>query len=171
MKLTSAGANKLLRKLTDEKNYLIKQERQNCTYIATDAEEPVIPAYDYEQVSNDIKSIDDKIVAIKHALNVVNTTNTVNVNGAEMTIDTVLVRMAQANARKATLDTMRGYQPKSRLNSRMINGSSTPEYQYTNFKTEDVRAAYKAIDADIMAMQLALDKFNQTFEFDVDIEL
>ena len=38
-----------------------------------------------------------------------------------MSIDTILVRMAQLNKRKAVLDRMRKLQPKTRINSEKYN--------------------------------------------------
>lgn len=43
------------------------------------------------------------------------------------------------------------------------------EYKYVNYDLELVKAEYESIDSEIAAMQLALDKFNQTFEFEVEI--
>lgn len=170
MKLTSAGANKVLKRLQDEKNYLLSQEKQNRTYTAYDTETPVIPDYDYDKTAAAITAIDDKIVKIKHALNVINTTNQLDIKGRTMTVDEILVRMAQLNNRKNTLDVMRNCQPKTRLR-KMTVSTTVPEYEIANYNIEKVRAEYNRIDAEIISMQLALDRFNQTYEFDVDIEL
>ena len=70
-------------------------------------EEPVIPDYDYAEVSKEIAEIDSKIVTIKHAINIVNVTNTIDVNGTAMTVDAILVKMAQLNQRRGYLDLMR----------------------------------------------------------------
>lgn len=42
-----------------------------------------------------ITAIDEKIAIIKHALNVTNATAKVQVGNSEMSIDTILIKMAQ----------------------------------------------------------------------------
>ena len=60
MKITSAYANKLLKSLTDEKSYWEAKEAASRTYVAAVGEEPVIPEYDYTDVSATLKEIDRK---------------------------------------------------------------------------------------------------------------
>ena len=169
-KMTSAYANKVLRKLQEDKDFWLSKEREGHVYIAALDEEPVIPDYDYRTVANNIKEIDQKIVEIKHAINLVNVTNLLTVGEEKMTVDAILVKMAQLNKRKSTLDRMRKIQPKTRINSGLYSARKTsPEYQYINYDLELVKKEYEMIDAEIAAMQIALDKFNQTFEFEVEV--
>ena len=105
-KMTSAYANKVLKKLNDDKNYYLNMEEEGQVYVAAIDEEPVIPDYDYEVVSAKIAEIDEKIVKIKHAINVVNATSKIAVGDSDMTVDSILVRMAQLNKRKMVLDKM-----------------------------------------------------------------
>lgn len=87
-----------------------------------------------------------------------------------MTIDEVLVKMAQLNKRKAVLDKLRKQAPKTRINSGIYSPRKTaPEYQYINYDLELVKGEYERVDAEIAAMQIALDKYNQTFEFEVEV--
>ena len=168
-KMTSAYANKVLKKLNDDKTYYLNKEEEGQVYVAAIDEEPVIPDYDYVEVSAKIAEIDEKIVKIKHAINVVNATNKIAVGNSEMTVDTILVRMAQLNKRKLVLDKMRKRQEKTRENYGYLNAiKATPEYQYINYDLKLVSSEYERIDSEIAAMQIALDKFNQTFEFDVE---
>jgi hypothetical protein len=169
-KMTSAYANKVLRKLQEDKEFWMNKERDGHVYVAALDEEPVIPEYDYKTVAENIAEIDQKMVKIKHAINLLNVTNEVKVGEESMSIDTILVKMAQLNKRKAVLDRMRKIQPKTRINSGIFSTRKTaPEYQYINYDLELVKKEYEAIDARIAAMQIALDKFNQTFEFEVEI--
>ncbi len=46
---------------------------------------------------------------------------------------------------------------------------SAPEYQYINYDLDLIKREYEQIDVEVSAMQIALDKYNQTVEFDVDI--
>ena len=172
-KMTSAYANKVIRKLNEDKEFWVSKEREGSMYVAALDEEPVVPDYDYSETAKNIEEIDAKIVKIKHAINVANCTNTVIVGDddmGKMTIDNVLVRMAQLNNRKAVLDRMRKQQPKARLNTSLYSSRKTsPEYQYINYDLELIKKEYERIDGEIAAMQIALDKYNQTVEFEVDI--
>lgn len=169
-KMTSAYANKVLRKLSEDKEYWIKREQEGYLYVAALDEEPVIPEYDYNEVAENIAKIDEKVLKIKHAINASNISNTVTVGESEMTVDTILVKMAQLSRRKAMLDNMRKQQPKSRINSGYYSArKSSPEYQYINYDLDLIKREYERIDAEISAMQIALDRYNQTEEFDVDI--
>ena len=47
--------------------------------------------------------------------------------------------------------------------------NSAPEYQYINYDLNLIKKEYEDISTEIMNLQLALDKYNQTVEFDVEI--
>lgn len=98
-KMTSAYANKMLKSLEEDKAFWVNKEETSSTYVVANNEEPVVPEYDYTQVANTIAEIDEKITVIKHALNVANATAKVVVGDIEMSIDTILIRMAQLNKR------------------------------------------------------------------------
>ena len=166
-KMTSAYANKIIRKLNEDKEFWRAKENEGYLYVAALDEEPVIPDYDYAAVS-----ANEKIAKIKHAINVANCTNVVEEGGEKMTIDTVLVKMSQLNRRKDMLNIMRKQQPKQRLNTSLYSQRKTaPEYQYINYDLEQVQKDYDVIDARIASLQLVLDKYNQTVEFDVDVDV
>ncbi len=130
----------------------------------------MIPDYNYAEVAAAIEEIDDRILRIKHAINLSNCTNEIEVCGTKLTIDAVLVKMAQRNRRKATLDEMRKHQPKERINSGMFSNRKTaPEYQYINYDLAQIQQEYEKLDEQVTNMQIALDKYNQTVEFEVDI--
>ena len=166
-KITSAYANKMLRSLEEDKAFWVNKESTSSTYVAAVNEEPVIPEYDYMAVANMIDEIDRKIVTIKHALNLTNATAKVQVGAQEMSIDGILIRMAQLNKRKAVLDDMRKRLPKTRVYG--SSSGSVPEYKYINYDPELIRQEYDCISNTIMEMQIALDRYNQTVLFDVDI--
>lgn len=85
-----------------------------------------------------------------------------------MTIDEILVRMAQQTRRKDILDFLRKKEPKTRLSGTYLMKKAVPEYEYINYDLELIKAEYDRIDAEIAAMQMALDKYNQTYELEVD---
>ncbi|MCR5684499.1 MAG: hypothetical protein K6G81_03640 [Lachnospiraceae bacterium] len=168
-KMTSAYANKVIRKLNEDKEFWLNKEREGSTYVAAADEEPVIPDYDYENVAKQIEELDARILKVKHAINVNNASNRIKVNDMEMSIDEILVRMAQLSNRKAVLDIMRKRETKKRINSGYYTTRKTsPEFEYINYDLETVKKEYERVDAEIAAMQIALDKYNQTFEFDVE---
>ena len=170
MKMTSAYANKMLRKLNDDKDYWRNKEQEGSFYVAALDEEPVIPEYNYSDVMATIEEIDEKIVKIKHAINIANINSKLTIGDRVMTVDQVLVRMTQLNRRKLTLDNMRKQQPKMRMGTTMYSARKTaPEYRYINYDMDVVKADYERIEREVAEMQMALDKYNQTFEFDVDI--
>lgn len=168
MKMTSSYANKVLRKLNEDKAFWDNKEKSSCFYTAAaDEEDPVIPEYDYKTVADTIDEIDEKIVKIKHAINVVNATSELQIGDKKMTIDEILVRMAQLNKRKSFLDSLRKQEPKTRMNSGYLARKTAPEYQYINYDLDIVKGEYDRIDEEIAIMQIELDKFNQTYEFEV----
>lgn len=77
--------------------------------------------------------------------------------------------MAQLNKRKAVLDHMRKQLPKARVEQHAyMSRNSVPEYRYINYDLELIKKEYKSISARIMEMQMALDKYNQTVQFECD---
>ena len=119
---------------------------------------------------NSYAIIDEKIAIIKHALNVTNATAKVQVGDVEMSIDTILIKMAQLNKRKSMLDVMRKQLPKARVEQHAyMSRNSVPEYKYINYDLELIKKEYESVSVKIMEMQMALDKYNQTVQFEVDI--
>lgn len=170
MKMTSACANKMLKKLNEDKEFWRNQEQNGYLYTAAENEEPVIPEYDYARVSAEIAEIDTKICIIKHAVNQANVCSQISVGEQILSVDQILVKMAQLNNRKAMLDNMRKKAPKRRLVTALFGHKSpAPEYEYINYDLELVKADYERIDSEITEMQMALDKYNQTVEFEVEI--
>lgn len=167
MMITSAGANKLLRKLEDDKQFLLAQETTAATYIVSEGIEPIIPNYDYKKTAQALAEIEEKICSIKHALNVFNSTTVLE--GLDITIDTALVKMAQLNQRKRTLDGMRLRLEKERVGG--FGHSTLVEYVCINYDLAEIQADYQSISQQIMEIQLALDLTNQTKPFLLDVEV
>ena len=168
--MTSAYANKMLRSLEEDKAFWANKEATACTYVAAINEEPVVPEYDYAEVAATIAEIDEKIAIIKHALNVTNATAKVQVGDVEMSIDTILIKMAQLNKRKSVLDVMRKQLPKARVEQHAyMSRNAVPEYKFINYDLELIKKEYETVSVKIMEMQMALDKYNQTVQFEVDI--
>ena len=171
MKVTSSYANKMLKKLNEEKEYWINKEKESMIYTASMDEEPVIPDYDYGEVSDTLKQIEKKICKIKHAINQSNVTSEIEIFGEKYTVDVLLVRMAQISKRKNALDRMRKQMPKARVeDGYYISRKSFVEYRYVNYDLEQVKKDYDEISKVLFEMQMKLDEHNQTVEFEIDIE-
>lgn len=169
MQITSAYAGKMLKKLQENKEFLLAKERRNSTYIVANNEEAVVPDFDFVENTKEINQLNEQIVALKHALNIQNATSTIRIQDKLITIDMALVMLAQLNSRKKSLDTMRQRQPKCRVDN-SYNSKNVSEYQYANYNIADAQEEYERVDALIAAIQLELDKYNQTVLFDVDID-
>ena len=171
MKVTSAYANKMLKKLNEEKEYWINKEKESMLYTATTDEEPVIPDYDYGEVSAILEQIEKKTCRIKHAINQANLNSEIEIFGEKYTVDVLLVRMAQISKRKNALDRMRKQMPKTRVeDGYYISRKPFVEYRYVNYDLEQVKKDYDEISKVLFEMQMKLDEHNQTVEFDADIE-
>lgn len=168
--MTSAYANKMLKSLEEDKAFWVNKEAVSSSYVAAINEEPVVPNYDYKEVASVIEELDEKIAIIKHAINLTNATAKVMVENVEMSIDMILIKMAQLNKRKSVLDQMRKQLPKAREEQRTYGSRNTvPEYRYINYDLELIKQEYETISRSIMEMQMALDKYNQTVTFEVEI--
>lgn len=164
--LTSAAANKLLKTLEDQKNYLLSLEVSSSTYIMAEGEKAEPPVYDYTDTSDKLSQINKQIRKIKHAVNIFNTTT--YLDSLSITIDEALIKMAQLNQRKQSLDIMRKRLPKERQ-SAPFTRTNIIEYQYANYDIEKVATDYNRLCEEITEIQLALDTSNQTKTFDLEI--
>lgn len=171
MKVTSAFCNKMLKQLDEEKAYLLTMEKTGNTFIASSAEEGKAPEYDYRKTQQELEELDDKIMKIKHAVNLSNATTMLQIGDESMTVDMILVKMAQLNRRKTILDSMRKMRNGERAQRRLVGSELVPEYTFLNFNQNDVRKDYERISGEIMKMQLVLDRHNQVDEFEVDVEI
>lgn len=168
--MTSAYANKMLKSLEEDKAFWLNKEATSNTYVASINEEPVIPEYNYKEIADKIATLDEKIAVLKHAINLANATSKIQVGGIEMSIETVLIRMAQMNRRKTILDIMRKRLPKSReMAHSHLSRTAVPEYRCINYDLDLIKEEYERISTAIMEMQMELDKYNQTVSFEVDI--
>lgn len=171
MKITSAMANKMIRQLNEERDFLTEEEVAGTFYEACVGEEPVIPDFDFENNNAKINEIDKKILKIKHELNVQNTKAQITVGETVMSVDEILIRLAQLNSRRCALGRLRNKAPKERIGLRYSSGqrTSVPEYRYANYDVEKAKEEDSVFAEEITKMQLALDTYNQTVFFEADI--
>lgn len=173
MKMTSAYANKLIKKLTEDKVYLLGLEKENRIYDQWEGEEDIIeiPEYDYRTTSDKLCEINLKIIKLKHAVNSNNVVTKMQLeDGTELTIDQALIRMAQLNTRIGQLYTMRSYKRVERLRKYDSDKEAYVKgYRRINFDQEPIKADYEKLSDQLAEIQLKLDYLNQTVEFEVSL--
>lgn len=165
LNITSAEANKMLKKLADDRNTLFCIERDSARYHAAVGEDPATlkPEYDFFQTREAIARINEKELIIKHALNKFNAETIVGDTG--LTIDQCLVRLPQLNIELNTMKLMKKYHKKERAG---IQGNVI-DYVYTSYDPDDAAEEYDNIQTLINHIQLELDKVNTSVQFRVDI--
>lgn len=169
MKMTSAQAAKLLRKLNDELRNLTVREENSRSFLASLGEDPesVRPAYDYAEMQKQQAELEQKIRKVKHAINVFNATTVIPEFG--FTIDEMLVYLPQLTRRLNKLSVMADALPKVRENAAFGRGNTIVDYRYANYDIEQVNADYRETSAELARAQTALDLINNTAEFDIEI--
>lgn len=167
--VTSAEADKLLRKVNEELNLLKENENQSSLFNAALGEEveDVRPAYDYADTQAKIAACNEKVRIIKHAINQFNVATLVGDTG--YTIDQMLIVLPQLAERRSKLYRMQGHLPKQRTTVRGIGNNAVIDYEYANYDVEAVKADYEAIGELISKYQVALDVVNTTKTFTIEL--
>ena len=169
MKYTSAQAGKLLKKLNDDLNAVLKREQISKEFIVSVGEdvESIRPDYDFMATQGEIESIQGKIRKVKHALNVFNATTVIPEFG--VTIDEMLVLIPQLSKHKDRLQSMKDLLPKMRLSGAYSRSSSVVEYRYLNYDVKKAQEEYDRVSDILAKAQTALDVINNSMTFDVEI--
>ncbi len=169
MKYTSAEANKLLKKLNEEKSMLLDNESRSATFSAALGEdvESVRPEYDYFEAAKKLEALNADIRKVKHAINVFNTTHAVP--GFDMTIDEMLVYIPQLTAKKARLLAMSSRLPKERKSVSGYGTNAVIDYLYANYDVSKAAEDYGAVSELLSRAQTALDIVNSTETMEIDI--
>lgn len=169
MKYTSAKANKLLKKLNEEYNSLISEEGKSSTFLAAIGEDPesVRPEYNYERTQAALSNLEKRIIKIKHAINLFNTSH--KLPGFELTVDEALVYIPQLSQRVKKLAEMKTRLPKAREEKEYYGRSSIIDYRYTNYDRNVVIDDYEKAFDKLSAIQTALDTLNNSEELEIDM--
>ena len=169
MRVTSAQAAKLLRKLNDELRALQLKESNSSSFVAAIQEniESVRPAYNFKEMRDEQNELEKKIRKVKHAINVFNTVTIIP--DFDITIDEMLVYLPQLNSKVALLSKMRDAMPKVRVTTGYSSGRTIIDYKYANYDIEEVSRNYTELSDILSKAQTALDLVNNTVEFDIDI--
>ncbi len=169
MKYTSAEANKLLKTLETKRNSLLSIEEKSASFVISVGEdvEEVRPEYDFRGIQGEIADLNGKIRAVKHAINVFNTTHTVP-GFDDMTIDQVLIYLPQLSAQVSKLKMMAEALPRERKENFRSN---LVEYNIANYDPKEAAAEYERAQAELSSLQLALDAANAGEMMEIEIAL
>ena len=134
MKLTSAGANKMIKAWNEDLEGLLKKEEAESRTTYGINEEPLPANYDFARMQQQMDALNQKIAVLRHAVNVFNTTTMLE--GFGFTIDEALVRMAMLTKKKQRLAQMK--QVPLLVRTSPGYGSNTPEMTCRNYDAEQV---------------------------------
>lgn len=168
MRFTSASANKYLNQLNAEKDLIVSRERDVATFTAATVEnvDEVRPEYNFEDTQTKLFNLEKTIIKVKHALNVFNTTTTIELSDKVLTLDAALVYMSILNARISKFERMAKVEQKRSYS--YTNGLIV--YAYANYPVEIAKTLLETSQLKLHELQLALDKVNNTVEFEVDLD-
>lgn len=169
MKVNSAVANKILKKITEEYEALKVKEAHSKDFLASVNENPesIRPKYDFGKTQSELYAIEKKIRKIKHALNVFNANTIVPEFG--ISIDEMLVLIPQLTKQKSKLGAMKDRLPKMREKVVGYGANSVIDYRYINYDIDEAQNEYIKISEKLTKAQLALDNVNTSIEFELDI--
>lgn len=171
MNYTSSEANKLLRKLNEDRNAMLEMEERSSTFLAAMGEDPesLRPEYNYQETQKALEELDRKIRIVKHAINSFNLQCTVP--EFQMTIDQMLVYIPQLTARKQKLAQMKSRLPKQREMGSLYGHASGNiiDYNYANYDIKAAEADYESVSDELARAQTALDVLNNTETMEIEI--
>ena len=169
MKLTSSQAVKLLRRLNEEYDTIIAEEKESRSFVAAIQEdlEDARPLYDFEATQKKLDVLDRQIRTVKHAVNIFNTTHEVPDFG--MTIDEVLVYLPQLTRKKEKLLKMSRRLEKQRIDSGYGSSSSNIEYDYANYSIQAAKDMLSEVSETLGRLQTALDIVNNQETMEINI--
>lgn len=181
IKVTSDVANKLIKKLEQEKGILTDKISKMSTFVVAVTE-------NYDQIKaeqeaefklnetiSQIDEIDKKIITIRHAKSVFNN-SVVMKNGLTvgdkkngLTVGDNIVRLAILEREKGIYSGLATRQKKKRNTS--LNKDI--EYVYLNYELEDAKKKYDSVYTEISEIQEELNIVNSSaeYKFEIDIDL
>lgn len=167
MKYTSAEANKLLKKLNDTYQAILCDEENSSTFLAAMGEdaESLRPEYSYTDTQAKLNEIESKIIAVKHAINIFNTTN--SLDGFDLTIDEALVYVPLLSGKVKKFAEMRARLPKTREKQDRYSSVNIIDYRHINYDRTVAANDYEKAFDELSRLQTALDTINNTKKFEI----
>jgi len=171
MKYTSAEAGKLVKKLEDRIRRAEVAESKSATFNAASGEdvESLRPAYNFKDSQARLEELCAQVRKVKHAINCFNVSHTLP-GFKDVTVDQALVLIPQLRGRLITLGEMMARLPKERVDMGLRN-SNIIDYVIANYDTAEVEEQYNKQEAELAALQLALDTLNNTETMEIDVVL
>lgn len=166
MQMNCDTANKLVKKLSAERTKVLSAESTSSTFGYLQGEEPYKPEYDFAATQAALAALDNKIITLKHAVNLFNISHMVP--GTNLTVDAALVRMTFLSSEKERLNRMRQV-PKKRRSVSI--GGKTSEFTERNYDDADAEAAYQAALSELTTIQQGLNAINMTEFFEVELDM
>ena len=165
MKVTSAIANKMIKKYQKEIDMLDSAIRQNAVFDAAINEniEDARPDFDFEKTYLEICNLENKVVELKHHLNVFNTKTEIEIDGKKFTIDKLLVYVAQLNKNLFKI----GSYVECPVKKRLANNGNLIEYRHMNFSRDFVKNEHERLSELVNEILVKLDTVNSTVEFEI----
>lgn len=170
MRITSDGADKLIKQLDKEKQTLINMinERSSFVVAVTENVEDLRPEFDFNGTVEKIEKIEDRILEIKHARNEFN--NVTILNSVGLTIDKALVRMAMINNQIRIFEGLANRMPKQRERDVYGRGKEI-EYNYVNYEISDAKKKVDKLTFELNEIKKELNFANSTMTFEIsDVE-
>lgn len=172
IKVTSDAANKLIKKLEQEKGILTDKISKMSTFVVAVTENyDQIKAeqeaeFNLNETISQIDEIDKKIITIRHAKSVFNN-SVVMKNG--LTVGDNIVRLAILEREKSIYNRLATRQKKTRNTSM----NKDVEYTYLNYDLEDAKKKYESVYTEISEIQEELNIVNSSaeYKFEIDIDL
>lgn len=170
IKVTSDAANKLIKKLEQEKGILTDKISKMSTFVVAVTENyDQIKAeqeaeFNLNEVIAQIDEIDKKIITIRHAKSVFNN-SVVMKNG--LTVGDNIVRLAILEREKSIYSGLATRQKKKRNTS--LNKDI--EYVYLNYDLEDAKKKYDSVYTEISEIQEELNIVNSSAEYKFEINI
>ena len=168
MLYTSNELQKKLDKLIDERNKIQALLSKNSEFTASISEDAEIlkleNAFDLENTLNEIESYNSKIMKIKHAKNVFNSTFKLSCG---YTIDEAIIRMGILSGLKGKLNDLSMKKAKERKTNGMMR---EPEYVYATYDISFAKESYQKLFDELQTIQNELNSVNATEQIEVDVE-
>lgn len=168
--MTSKELNKLIKKLTEEKEDLISKEEKASVFLCSvgENEDKVRPDYDFVETEERIIAIDKEIREMKHRLNIFNSHTPIGIlkgDNAYTMIDEALVEIPQLSQRKIKLKAMANRLTRERVTEK-YSSSPIVDYEIVNYDIAKVKAEYERVSERLDELQKLIDKANSTIEVD-----
>ena len=169
MQYTSATANKLLKKITAERDALLKKEQKLSTFncSAGEDEDKLRPKYDMAEYKMRIRTLNKQITSIKHAINLANCNCKVP-NADGLTVDQLLIVLPMLTEEVRRYADMAQRLPRERVDDR-YSSSAYVDYVLTNYDPDDARKLYEVARDKLTRYQIALDEANHQMIIDIDL--